>query len=152
MSRSESTTFRPAGVLLAATKAWGALEFAHERGQRLHRFKRHGVVQGNAHAADTAVAGRPGNACCRGFLGKLFFDGFVAARHAKNHVHLGARFAFHRTRIESVAFNGSYSSSALASLRLVMAADAAFGFNPSPEPVPRYKSRTSAAYGTAIFP
>src|ERR1700720_4120893 len=53
--------------------AFGAMEFAHEMGERLDRVEAHRVVERDAHPADRAVPGRADKICRCGLLGEFFF-------------------------------------------------------------------------------
>ena len=106
------------------------MEFAHESGESLDGFKGDGVVEGDAHAADTAVAGGAYEAGCGGFFGELLFDGFVAACYAEDYVHLGAGFAFDGAGIEAAIFDGVVEQLGFGVIALGDGRDAAFGFDP----------------------
>src|ERR1700676_2335091 len=110
--------------------AAGALEFAHEGGQRMNGFEGDGVVEGDAHAAYGAVAGGASQAGCRGFFGELLFDGVVAASYAEDYVHLGARFTFDGAGVEAAIFDGVVEQLSFRVVALGDGGDAAFGFDP----------------------
>jgi len=112
------------------SSAASALEFAHEGGEGLDGFASDGVVEGDAHAAYGAVARGAYQAGCCGFFGELLFDVFVAASHAEDYVHLGARFAFDGAGVEAAVFDGVVKQLGLGVVALGDGGDAAFGFDP----------------------
>src|ERR1700736_6304768 len=110
--------------------AAGALELTHEGGQGLDGFEGDGVVERDAHAAYGAVPGGAYQAGCGGFFGELFLDGFVAACHAEDYVHLGTRFAFDGAGVEAAIFDGVVEELGFGVVALGDGGDAAFGFDP----------------------
>src|SRR6267378_1843152 len=74
------------GPMLAAR----AVKLAHKAGERFDGFGRDGVVERDAHAANSAVAGGANQAGRGSFPRELLFEAFVPAAHAEDHVHLRA--------------------------------------------------------------
>src|SRR5262245_33404259 len=57
-----------------------ALEFAHKADERFDRRRLDGVIEGNPHSADRAMARCAHKSRCRSLFAEFFFGGFVRMR------------------------------------------------------------------------